>query len=79
MTKRREIAGAGVVVFEEIAVDVEVVEEHLRNGLVTALRDPGALEIAPAQMDADGHVRRAVGDRGVDEASVTPRQFVGIV
>src|SRR5437870_5284062 len=59
VTKRREIAGAGVVVFEEIAVDVEVVEKHLRNGLVTALRDPGALEIAPAQMDADGHVRGA--------------------
>ena len=79
MAQRREIAGARVVVLEEVPVDLEVVEQHLRDGLVAAFGDPGALEIAAAEVDADRHPRGAIGDRRVDEARVAARQFVGIV
>ena len=77
--QRREITRARVVVLEEVAVDRELVEQYLRDRLVAAFGDPRALEIAATQVDADGHVGRAFGDRGVDQPSVAARQFVGVV
>src|ERR1700681_1293789 len=51
--QRRKIARAGIVVFEEIPVDLELVEQHLRHRLVAALGHPRALEVAPAQGNAE--------------------------
>ena len=77
--QRREVARARVVVLEEVAVDGELVEQHLGHRLVAAFGDPGALEVAAAQVHADGHAGRPLGDRGVDEPRVAARQLVGIV
>ena len=61
--QRREVARALVVVLQEEAVDRELVEQDLGDRLVAALRHPGALVVAAAEMDADRHVVRAVRDR----------------
>ena len=58
--QRREVAGARVVVFEEIAVDGEFVEQHLGHRLVAAFRRPRALEVAAAQVHADASCPPAV-------------------
>src|SRR5438105_4889795 len=41
--QRRKIAAAGIVVFEEIPVDLELVEQDLGDRLVSAFGHPGAL------------------------------------
>ena len=79
VAQRREVARARVVVFEEIAVDGELVEQDFGHRLVAALRGPCALEIAAAQVHARGHAGRALRDRRVDELGVAARQLVGIV
>ena len=43
--------GALVVVLEEVGVDVEITEQHLRHGLVAAFGEPRAAEVAAAQVD----------------------------
>ena len=48
--QRLEAARAGVVVLEEEAVDLEVVEERLGDVVVAALRHPRGLEVAAAQV-----------------------------
>src|SRR5690606_36556272 len=48
--KRSKIAAALIVVLEEIGIDVHLRQQRLRDGLVTALRRPCALEVAAAQM-----------------------------
>ena len=48
--QRLEAAGALAVVFHEIAVDLDVVEQDLRDRLVAARGDEGRTEIAAAQM-----------------------------
>src|SRR5579872_10027 len=58
--QRREIAGALVVIFEEKAVDLHLVEQNFRDRLIAALRHPGALEIAAAEMDRNHHVGRTI-------------------
>src|SRR5258707_14535601 len=45
-----ETAGAGAVVFEEVAVDIDLVEDELGDRLVTAFRHPGAGAISATQM-----------------------------
>src|SRR3984957_15408252 len=77
--ERREIARALVVVFEEEAVDLHLVEQNFRDRLITALRDPGALEISAAQMHRNRHVLRPIADRVVDQLAVKPDERVGIV
>ena len=56
--QRLEAARALGVVFEEIAVDVDLVEQQFGDRLVAAFRDPGAGEIAAAEMHAHRHVGR---------------------
>jgi hypothetical protein len=79
VAQRREIARARVVVLEEVAVDVELVEQHLCHRLVAALGGPRALEVAAAQVHARRHARRPGRDRVVDELGVAARQLVRIV
>ena len=64
-TQRRKAAGASAVVFEKIAVDTNLVEQQLGHRLVAAFGDPGAGEIAAAQMHADRHVRRPAGNESI--------------
>ena len=61
--QRREVAGALVVVLEEVGVDVELVEQHLGDRLVAALGEPRAAEVAAAQVDGDGQVVGPPGER----------------
>src|SRR5258706_3950577 len=76
--QRPEVPGALVVVLEEVAVHGELVEEDLGHRLVAAFADPCALEVAAAQVRADGHPLRPVRDRGVDELRVVARQLVRV-
>ena len=46
--QRRKAAGARRIVFQEIAVDGDVVEENFGDRIVAALGDPGAGEISAA-------------------------------
>ncbi len=55
------------VVFEEIAVDLDLVEQQVGDRLVAAFRHPGAGEVAAAEMHADRHVGRSVPDRVVEQ------------
>ncbi len=49
---------AVIVIFEEIAVDVEIIEKRIGNRLVAARGNEGRAEIAAAQMHGDDHVLR---------------------
>ena len=71
--KRPEVAGAIVVVFQKIAVDLELLEQRFGDGLVAAFRCPGTAEVAAAQVHAHGHLIRLVGDARVDPACVHSR------
>src|SRR3984957_18653531 len=77
--QRREIAGAFVVIFEEKAVDLHFIEQDVGDRLVTALRDPGAFEIAAAEMHRNDHVAWSIADRIIHEPTIEARQGVGIV
>ena len=61
-TQRLEPAGALAIVFHEIGVDADLVEQHVGDRLVAARGDEGRAEIAAAQMHGDGHVIGRVGD-----------------
>ena len=78
-SQRGEIAGALVVIFEEEAVDLHLVEQDLCDRLVAALRHPGALEIAAAEMDAHGHIGRPIADRIVDQPAIEADERVRVV
>src|ERR1700722_17553462 len=78
-TQRGEIAGALVVIFQEEAVDLHLVEQDLRDWLVAALRDPSALEIPTTEMDADSHVGRPVANGIVDEPAIEADERVRVV
>lgn len=78
VAQRREVAGPRVVVLEEVGVHVEVLEEHLGDGLVAALGEPLRPVVAAAQVDADRHVGGALRDGGVDERGVLARELVGV-
>ena len=54
--QRGEVPGAFVVVLEEVAIDGELVEQHLGDGLVAALGEPRAAVVAPAQVHAHRQV-----------------------
>src|SRR5689334_15384426 len=65
-SQRLEAAGAIGVVFKEIAVDLDRVEQPLGHRLVATLRDPGGTEIAAARMHGDRQVRWLAGERAID-------------
>lgn len=78
VAQRGEVAGARVVVLEEVDVDVELLEQDLGDGLVAALREPPRPVVAAADVDADGHVGGPAGYGGVDERGVPAGQGVGV-
>src|SRR5262245_12468437 len=69
-----EAPRAGAVVFEQIPVRLDLVEQRFRDGIVTTLGQPGGTEIAATEMDADGHIRRPRRDRAVDELRIAVHQ-----
>src|ERR671930_141556 len=64
--QRLEIAGPRAVVFQEIAVHADLVEDQFGDRLVAALRHPRAGKIAAAEMHARRHALRPVLDRGIE-------------
>lgn len=78
MAQGAEVAGARVVVFEEVDVDVQVLEEHLGDGLVAALREPLAAVVPAAQVDAHRHVLGPLLDRPVDQVRVLAGELDGV-
>src|SRR3954467_14243957 len=73
-----ETSGAVAVIFEEITVDVRLIEHRARDALIATLRHPHAPEIAAAGVDGDRHALGcASGDR-VDDARIIPRELIGI-
>src|SRR5579872_520058 len=77
--QRREIAGAFIVIFKEETVDLHLVQQNLGDRLIAALRDPGAFEIAAAEMDGDRHVLWPIADRIIDETTIEMGQRIGII
>src|SRR5438067_1381495 len=63
-TQRFEAACALRIVLHEISVRVNSIEQDLRDGLISALRDPHRFEIAAAQVHGDGHVAGTIRNRG---------------
>ena len=68
--QRLEGAGAVAVVFEEIAVDVELAEQPLGNRLVAALGDERGAEISAAGMHGDRHAGGPASQRLPGHANV---------
>src|SRR6187431_3203391 len=77
--QRLEAAGALGVVFQEIAVVIDLSEQGFCHGLIAAFGNPGRAEIAAADMRGDDHVRRLRGERGVDHLGVSLLQTGRIV
>src|SRR5579864_1599360 len=77
--QRLKTAGAVGVVFHEIAVHLDLVEQHFLLGLVAAGAHVGRFVVAAAQMHCHRHVRRNVGHRDVDELAVERAERVRIV
>src|SRR5262245_50837056 len=77
--QRLEAAGARAVVFHEIGVDGDLVEQDLGHRLVAAGGDEGGLKIAAAQMHRLGHAGGQIGERGGDHTGIDVRQLVRIV
>src|SRR3984957_1534879 len=77
--ERLETAGAVGVVFHEIAVHLDLVEQDFLLGLVAAGAHEGRFVVAAAQMHGHRHVRRNVGHRDVDELAVEWAERFGIV
>src|SRR5580704_3328116 len=77
--ERRKAAGAVGVVFHEIAVHLDLVEQHFLLGFVAARAHEGRFVVAAAQMHGHRHVRRNVGHRDVNELAVKRAERFGIV
>src|SRR6185503_911249 len=77
--QRLERAGARAVVFHEIAVHLDAVEQDFLLGLVAARAHEGRFIVAAAQMHGDAHVGRNVRHRRVDEIAVERPERVRIV
>src|SRR6266404_1130998 len=65
-----EAARAGIVVFQEEAVDRELAKQGLGDMVVAALGHPGRSEIAAAHMGAYGDTLGLAGECGIDQADV---------
>src|SRR3984957_7001492 len=77
--ERLEPAGAFGVVFHEIAVHLDAVEQHFLHGVVAARAHEGRFIIAAAQMHGHRHVGRNIRDRDIDEIAVERAKCVRIV
>src|SRR5579871_2008426 len=72
--QRRKVAGPRRVIFEEVAVHRDLVEQKLGDRIVAAFGDPRAGEIAATQMHADHHVGRPATNGVVKQPRVGRRQ-----
>ena len=59
--QRLEAAGAGVVVLQEEAVHVQLVEQRLGHEVVPTLGHPRRAEVAAARVGGDGHALGPIG------------------
>ena len=76
--QRLEPARPGIVVLEEININIELTEERLGDRLVAALGKPLRPEVATAQVDADDEVLRPLADGPVDQRGVLFGEFLGV-
>ena len=76
--QRLEPAGAGVVVLQEEAVDLQPAEQRLGDEVVAALGHPRGAEVAAAHVRGDRQRVRAAGERGVDLPDVALVQVLGV-
>src|SRR5580692_1006380 len=79
IAQRLKAAGAVGVVFHEIAMHLDLVEQHFLLGFVAAGAHVGRFVVAAAQMHGHGHVRRNVRHRDVDELAVERAERLRIV
>ena len=77
--ERLEAAGAFGVIFHEIAVHLDAVEQHFLHRVVAARAHEGRFIVAAAQMHGHRHVGRDIRDRRVDEIAVERAERVRIV
>ena len=77
--QRLEAAGALVVIFHEIAMHVDLVEQDFLHGIVGTRTHVGRFVIAAAQMHRDRHVGRDVGHRDIDEFAVDFAELFRVV
>ena len=77
--QRRERAGARRVVFEEVELDVERVEQPLGHVVIAPFRVPLATAVAAAQMHADPHALRCVFEHTVGDCDVLVDQRAPVV
>ena len=77
--QRSEVAGALVVVLEEVGIDGQLREQDLGDRLVAALREPRAAVVAPTQVHGDDEVVRSPGQHLVDQRGVGAGELVGVV
>src|SRR5215470_5878042 len=77
--QRRERTGARRVVFEEIELDVERVEQPLGHVVVASFRVPLAAAIAAAKMHADPHALRRILEHAVGDGDVLVDQRAPVV
>src|ERR1700733_14709631 len=77
--ERLEAAGAFRVIFHEIAVHLDAVEQHFLHRVVAARAHEGRFIIAAAQMHGHRHVGRNIRDRDIDEIAVERAKCVRIV
>src|SRR6266436_9535792 len=77
--QRRERAGARRVVFEEVELDVERVEQPLGHVVIAPFRVPLAAAVAAAQMHADPHALRCILEHTVGDGDVLVDQRAPVV
>ena len=77
--QRLEPAGAVGVPFEEIAVDIDPIEQQIGDRLIAARGDEGRAEIAATHMRRDDEVARPALQRGIDHAGIDLALLVRIV
>ena len=78
LLERLEATSSCSVVFEVVGVDIELFKELGGNAVVAAFaKVPRVYEVAPADVNADVHVCRPLGDAGVVEVDVFFEKLVG--
>jgi hypothetical protein len=68
-----------VVVFEEVGVDVQLVEQGISDRLVAPFGNPRASHVAAAEVNRDGEVRRPRIDHRIDQRRVGVRQVIRVL
>src|SRR5262249_36227093 len=71
--QRGKVSGSFVIVLEKIPVHLNLIQQHVRDWLVTALRCPSTAEVSTAHMQHDLHCRGTLLNCSVDELGVDRR------